>query len=213
MQLETIVRAAIRDVRAGRLKPHCGDMPSWVREDEPLNDIQWSEDYAEPGYDTPKRGVLFANWNQYPSKLTDVLERAGYAIEWSDEWSTCDDCGKAVRTEANSYSWQRSYELIGECSIVCHACVDWPAYLESIEDEPHHACTRSCDPSEHGYVRLSDEGEYENGFHPGQNDSPAKILVALHERGTRGVVFRVSDVRQFDVRFETWVRVGQKDEE
>src|SRR5678816_1797897 len=40
-------------------------------------------------------------------RLSDLAEKAGYAVEWSDEWSTCDDCGKAVRTSPDSYGWKR----------------------------------------------------------------------------------------------------------
>lgn len=62
--------------------------------------------YAEPGYGpAPKNGILFANWNVFPEAVSDWLEAEGYALEWSDEWSTCDDCGSAFRTCADSYAW------------------------------------------------------------------------------------------------------------
>lgn len=178
-----------------------------------IDNMQWAPDYAEPGYHSPAKGVLFADWNVFPARIDDTLARAGYDVQWSDEWSICDDCGRAVRTSSDCYGWQPYYVMIDDCSIVCLDCVDWPAYLESIEDNPDTAVTRQCDPSEQGYERLSDEREYESGFHLGQNDSPAKILEALHATGRRRIVFRIADVGQFDVHFETWIKTSDEDEQ
>ena len=62
---------------------------------------------AEPGYDD--KPVLLANWNHVPNVVFDRLEALGYACEWYDAWATCSECGKAVRTSPNSYSWQKAY--------------------------------------------------------------------------------------------------------
>lgn len=173
-----------------------------------IENLGWANGYAEPGYQDPERGVLFANWNVFPRGVDDILERAGYAIEWSDEWSTCSDCGKAFRTSADSYGWQPSYVILNECELVCRDCVDWSEYLEDLEDDPTRAVQRDCDPADYGYTRVSEPREYENGFHPGQSDDPAAILAALHAEGKTRIVFRVADVGQFDVHFETWQRIG-----
>lgn len=101
-----------------------------------ISDGSWqidsATDYAEPGYTASKRGVLFADWNDetrhgtdeerasgeywpkvstFRSRVADILERAGFECEWSDEWGVC-ACGKAVRTEPNGYSWRPSYMIV-----------------------------------------------------------------------------------------------------
>ena len=35
-------------------------------------------------------------------KLDNILEKLGFAVEWSDEWFVC-DCMRAVRTSADSF--------------------------------------------------------------------------------------------------------------
>lgn len=200
LSLDYIVNAAIHDMENGKAKPHCGD--SRGRADE----IDYANGYAEPGYSDPDKCILFANWNEYPTRLADILERAGYAIEWSDEWSTCEDCGRAIRTSPDSYGWQASYVILNECEIVCNDCVDWQEYCDSLADNPRKAVPSRVNPADYGYERLSDAGAFENGFHPGQTDDPAKILNTLHAQGKTGILFRISGVGQFDVSFETWIR-------
>lgn len=51
---------------------------------------------------------------------------------------------------------------------------------------------------------AGEPGEYENGFHDGQNADPKAILRDLHERGIRHVVFRTTGMGQFDINFEAW---------
>src|SRR5262245_37415400 len=129
MTPEYAIAAAIRDMQTGKEQPHCGPVPSHISADEPFNNIEWRADYAEPGYDKGEHGILFANWNHYPSRLTDILERMGYAIEWSDEWAQCDDCNRAVRTSGDSYGWRRFYYMPDDdCTILCADCA-----LENIE--------------------------------------------------------------------------------
>lgn len=169
-----------------------------------IENLDCANGYAEPGYSDPDRGVLFADWNIFPRGVDTVLERAGYAIEWQDEWATCADCNKAVRTSPDSYSWQPYYLLVNDCEIVCLDCIDWPDYLESIQDSGT-AVPAECDPSAHGYDRLSDPDAYASGLHPGQTDDPSAILASLQASGYTGVIFRVSDTRQFDCAFETWI--------
>jgi len=83
--------------------------------------MRWAEGYAEPGYDQPKLGVLFANWNVFPSDAGDDLETLGYSLEWSDEWAICEDCNRAFRTEPDSFCWEPSghYDDDGPH---CNAC-------------------------------------------------------------------------------------------
>ncbi len=89
-----------------------------------LEEITWAPGYAEPGYSCGPEGIYFGNWNEpdnYDSvmkdrvpvsdanilpRLGDCLEKNGAEVEWSDEWSTCSDCGKAMRTSPDSFWWK-----------------------------------------------------------------------------------------------------------
>ncbi len=111
--------------------------------------------YAEPGYSDPLGFILFDNWNNYgddrfpawmidpngvefePEEMLDVeqvLDALGCAVEWSDEWATCSDCGRAVRTSPDCHHWTPFYtipEHSGE--LVCHDC--WDPNVDQEEDE------------------------------------------------------------------------------
>lgn len=69
---------------------------------------EWAEEYGEPGYTNPEKGIVFCNWNDVSQRIQDYLEEAGYELEWSDEWYV--DGGrspvKAYRTEPDSYFWR-----------------------------------------------------------------------------------------------------------
>jgi hypothetical protein len=113
--------------------------------DDVISDGTWNIDYAdgyaEPGYATPRHGVYLADWNNetrhgtdaeraagehwptvstFRSRFADLLDRAGYAIEWSDEWIVC-DCGKAVRIQPTGWGWTPSY-VIRDGDFACQEC-------------------------------------------------------------------------------------------
>src|SRR5215471_233289 len=147
MTLDFILRAALQSMITGHHAPYCyrahvpgqgyvndGSLQSlradYLRQLE--RDVQseianmgFSPDYAEPGYGpqyaTPIRGILFANWNRFPRDFDRVLEKAGYAVEWSDEWSTCEDCNKAFRTEPDGFSWSPSGGYVEGIGMLCNS--------------------------------------------------------------------------------------------
>jgi hypothetical protein len=184
--------------------------------------------YAEPGYTDPKSGVIaFNNWNSIdrwnpentksekiddaPSRLAAALEEAGVEIEWSDEWACCSDCGKAVRTSPNSYGWQRSYIETG-CDVLCESCVEPEEHLKDLEGDNQRCLTlTSIDPAEHGYVKL--EGDFENGYHPGQDADPKVIGKSLRKMGIKRYLFVLDGTGQFDLSFSVWVHKDEWSEE
>jgi hypothetical protein len=190
----------------------------------------WTHDYVEPGYSTPDRGILFGNWNTKqayvqgkgyvgaedtrPKRFAAIAEYAGYALEWSDEWSTCEDCGKAFRTSPDSYSWLPAYVTIGDCSYVCHECVDWADYVESeLLNEVDKADTNDIDLASMGFTKWNDE-RFESGFHPGQTDKPRDIVKRLPSG--HDYVFQIDGKGQFDISFSVWIRkqeTGEYDNE
>ncbi len=167
--------------------------------------IGWAPAYAEPGYTDPAKAILFGNWNYFSNDVHRLLESYGYELEWEDEWTTCSDCGKALRTSADSYGWQPSYFWVSDCEMVCIDCLDVPAYLETLEDNPRKALNDHISPADYGYQKL--EGEFENGFHPGQNDNPSEIYKRLHAAGHKHLLFNIDSVGQFDVQFSIWEKV------
>lgn len=143
MKLETILSAAVSSMVRGHHSPHCYtahvpgrgyvndgsaafDRADYLRQLErdaraEAENMGFAPGYAEPGYEQPRCGVLFADWNKLPRGLDSILERAGYAVEWSDEWTMCYDCGKALRTQPDSFCWTPAYVEQDE-SILCREC-------------------------------------------------------------------------------------------
>jgi hypothetical protein len=198
---ERILQASINAMAAGKRQPHCGEAAKGSIDDL---DVQWAAEYAEPGHDQPDKGIIFANWNQFSRDLDRTLERAGYAIEWSDEWDRCADCNRAVRTSANSYHWQPSFVLMGDCDVVCKDCLDVDEYItEQLLNNPNKADQLGIDLTLHGFERHNRD-HYEAGLHPGQNDNPREIAKGLPKGFD--YVFQIPTVQQFDIRFDVWLR-------
>jgi hypothetical protein len=190
-------------IRASLSRPaHCSSETPEQRA-QYIEDLTFSHEYAEGGYTQPEKGILFANWNYFARDLDRILERYGYEVEWSDEWTTCSECNRALRTTADCYFWQPSYgEMEGD--ILCIDCLtkDAESYLESLEDNPRTALNiRQIDPAAYGYMKL--EGEFESGFHPGQTDDPKKIYARLCDTHPR-LLFRIDEVSQFYTVFSVW---------
>lgn len=184
----------------------------------------YSTSYSEPGYSfndgETRKAILFANWNaksHYDEttrkfveddntmpRLAGIAEKAGYTVEWSDEWTTCDECYGAVRTQADSYSWKRSYWQTECGDIVCANCLDPVEYLETLEGCPTICNTFDhVNPADHGYTLIREQLEY--GWHPGQNDSPAIVAKSLRDRGIERFLFSLDSVGQFDASFSVYV--------
>ena len=131
--LDRVLRACQAQLSIGYKTPHCysahvsgqgyvnrGDRMDTIGDyraqltrsvQSEIENMGFAPDYAEPGYDIPARGILFANWNVFPRNFDRVLERLGFAAEWSDEWTTCDDCNRAMRTCASGHDWRPQFDI------------------------------------------------------------------------------------------------------
>ena len=131
MTLERILSAGVNSMITRHHSPHCYharvqgrgyvndggpefDRADYLRQLErdarsEVSNAGWAPKYGEPGYDQPARGVVLMDWNKLPGALIDALERAGYSIEWSDEWTTCEGCGNALRTQPDGHDWTPAY--------------------------------------------------------------------------------------------------------
>lgn len=160
--------------------------------------------YAD-GSETDK-GVISANWNYVAQTTQDRLEAAGYTLDWCDQVSRCDDCGKCVETEPTHYGWKRQFH-VGDGYLLCACCLerDPEPLLEALRGDETKALTLdNIDLADHGYVRV--ERDFENGWYGGQDDSPKAIAAWLRERDIEDFIFEIDNVGQFDVHFGVWVR-------
>jgi hypothetical protein len=170
--------------------------------DNMIECMDYCDGYAEPGYNDPPRGILFANWNYFYREIGDILERAGYAIEWEDEWTRCGGCKKALRTSPDSYSWQPSF-ITTEDDCYCVECLTTEDIDATFQNDPCRAVNLAgVDMTAHGYVEI--QCGFESGGFPGQNDNPQAIYDDLVSRGYRDIVFQVNEQSQFYIGFCVW---------
>lgn len=206
-------------------------------------DIQFYNGIAEPGYSDTL--AVAANWNEpsndpnsydmkHPrcyeekrrtSKLGRFFENVmGYELLWSDEWIGCNDCGKAVRTIANSYFWEPYYSIIQDCEIVCHNCLTVEDMIEEYQNSENKAISSKWINriKLKGFSCFEDDEEtcsiFENGFFPGQNDRPEKILEKIREKigdfdGRFDWIFSIVENSQFYIRFALFIRPKDYEEE
>ena len=138
--------------RAGRIIETAIGMAKNVHVRNRLEEIQIYYDpvnvYAERGYSG--KYAATGNWNKVdeydrvaqaravlpsgdlPTRVLRLLEKLGLECEWSDEWTTCDDCGRLLRTCPYSHDWRPSYGE-SECECICHECA--PEDDEDDEDD------------------------------------------------------------------------------
>ena len=161
--LERILAAAVPSMIHGHHAPHCysawikgqgyvnkggpeHDRADYLRQLErtaqaEIENMTYAPGYAEPYRDDPiPKAVLLANWNNLPENFDRTLEKAGYAVEWSDEWTTCEDCQRAIRTEPDSHWYKPHYQIIEEdrsAAVLCLDCLqDYAGTAADHEPEP-----------------------------------------------------------------------------
>ena len=169
---------------------------------------------CEPGYDKTKKGWCIANWNHISDELCRWLESEGYDVEWSDEWTTCSDCGGLIRTQPSGYGWKR-YSVITDGEEVCGDCLkkDPIAYFEGLEGKSKTAALLDLDPEAFGYVMVNlPNKEFQNGWHPHQTDNPEAMSKKLRLNGVSRFLWHIPSVGQFDVTFNLYIHESIKDQ-
>ena len=141
MTPQFILRAGLSDYLAehcdgaGRFIPKSGlnPPPAWdtrenfIREAESeIDNLDWFPCYASrllPPYETDGRGILIANWNHVSHRTGNLLERYGYTLDWSDQISRCDDCGRAVSDTPGCYGDVYTVVILGDgAACLCPWC-------------------------------------------------------------------------------------------
>jgi len=171
--------------------------------------------YGEPGYDQPKVGVLLYNWNTVSKEDMDLLELAGYSLEWSDEWTIDYDNNKAYRTSPDCYHWQSSvwWNDDGQMFTPDDDVSDWIANMANDPMTALPSWITQADLEEAGFSKYSDHEE--SGLHTGMDADPRERFKEIKERfgDDCDVVFRMSEASQFYVVWESYARPAQADDE
>jgi len=190
-----------------------------------VENVGWAAEWADRR-EAPKGGIWYADWNDIGGyhdnsyseraktlmkRLGDLLEKAGAEIDWSDEVTTCGDCGRLIKTEPDSYGWQPEF-VVGDGDITCTDCLDPAEYLRGLADGQGFNSIASIDPTDHGYVRLN-EDSYETGFHPGQTDDPKKVAKELVAKGYRRFIFHKDEQSQFYCKWSVYVPADEPEDD
>lgn len=148
----------------------------------------------------------FVPEDEYDTSVIDNLKD----VEWgfADEWSRCDECGKVIRTQPDSYSFVPDY-WVNDSEILCGDCVrnnHAEEYAQSLINKERLANTILTDDNleELGFIRI--ESDFESGWYD-RNDSPKEILkTALDKHPNGEFLFSISGQAQFATQFELWAR-------
>lgn len=143
------------------------------------------------------------------------LEEEGVEAAFYDEWYVDDD-GGAWRTRNDSYSWQSSI-------LWCERAGDYltpddgiEAWIEEVQNDPQKALPGRVWSDDEIRAEGWREWEcgYESGWHPGQDADPREITRQIRDElgDDVDVLFQVTGVGQWDVRFCAWVKLDDGDD-
>jgi hypothetical protein len=184
----------------------------------------YASTYGEPGYenddvtavvlgnfwiDNGPQGSLSSYENRWP-RLWAALEDAGVRFEWYDEW-VVDGYNKAYRCQPDSYSWLPSFvddngELLTRDDDIAFR-IEWALNNHRRALPPTVATEAELEGE--GFTRWpSSDEHYQNGWHPGQDDTPEEVVAAIRaEHGDEvDIVFLLLGKGQFDVHFAAMIR-------
>lgn len=129
------------------------------------------------------------------------------SVGFSDEYISCDGCGKIICTTPGYYGDLPDY-FIDDNGVSCGECVrDNPArYLEYLDNNPKAGNTILDEQIliDNGYTRFNDES-YESGLYQYQTDDPKKIYKELKSKYNH-IIFSIDNAGQFDVHFSAWTK-------
>lgn len=205
-----------------RTKQSCKNDQSRYR----LEEISLHSGYAESGYEDPISGcIAMGNWNDISKwveekrqfvtlddtlpRLAKKLEAMGVELEWSDEWVSCESCGKLFRIVPDSYLWQMS-GVVEEGFCACKYCLNPEDHLRNLENQDRKCNTiKAINPEEHGYVCIQED--FEHGLHGGQCADPKAIATVLRDIGITRFLFNLDSTGQFDISFSVWLHNSELD--
>lgn len=141
------------------------------------------------------------NWELFCESIEN-LDKDNYGF--ADEYTTCSDCGRIIRTSPDCWGWSPDFWL-GDGEIICSECLPdcEDDYLEWLADQsgPSGCILDEDTLLKHGFTCLL-QG-LRNGMHEGDTDNPTAILEYL--RPSYEVAFVVSP-SQFTTGFDVYIR-------
>lgn len=172
--------------------------------------------YAEEGYVSKTGVIAFGNWNDIGADksmtiLANRMEELHINCEWSEEWTCCDRCNKAVRTHGDTVFWQPAYDTV-EDDRICHECLtknkaNIVHYLSYLENKHTKAITIGIEPSDYGYKKV--DQEFENGWYGGQCDDPELVANDLREQNITRFVFKIDSMNPYEVKFFVYIHKSE----
>lgn len=166
-----------------------------------------ADDYAEPGYTLSEgaRGVVFGDWNK--PRLANIIARMGFDLAWLDEWTTCQHCYRAFRTQPDSYSWKMHGAFLEDSAeMICGDCLaENPEWItDEIMNDPRKALTiDGIDLAADGWHMVPGDA-WRSGWH-GQEDNPEEVVLS-HVPANHDYIFVVDAVSQFELSWRLWLR-------
>jgi len=191
------------------VKLACTEFTKWApvylkKERAPFSDLRLGHRYGS----VQRSADLFSEEVRPPYTVPDGLIELEDICDWgfSDEYSTCCECEKVIRTSADCYTWTPDYWDSGD-GYICGDCVreDPDDYLEDRVEKGLKGKLVSCnlvDPGEYGFELIA--SDLEHGLHEHQSDDPREIAKWAAEHGLE-VVF-VTRSSQFYQSFDVWMR-------
>jgi hypothetical protein len=165
----------------------------------------------EVGLDLDTLGQHLDDAEPDPTDHSFIEDVLCISTEWSDEWSTCDGCSRAVRTQPDCYSWKASFADFGG-ELLCTDCIeDYPGnYLKHVANELRDGTL--LDLESHGFIRVTRD-EYHrwgNGLYDHHDDDPRAQIDLLNTAGF-DVAFELFP-SQFTMEWDLFVRPVGMDE-
>lgn len=141
----------------------------------------------------------------------DIEKEFGVTLVFSDEYTTCSDCSKLIRTSPDSYFWQPDFH-IGDGFIACNEC------FNDNEDMQEDYLQERVNNYQSANQLLSDEqiealdfkriSEHEYFMGERTTDTPERLYHALEEQ-YHEILFSIDSTGQFNTDYSVWVR-GEK---
>jgi hypothetical protein len=156
---------------------------------------------------TRKRCSIYKGLSPYT--IPDGLVELNQIVDWGfeDEYMTCGNCGKAIRTTPGYYGDKPGYVILND-EMICGNCIHdnyQEEYIEQCTNNEKNAINTRIvseeELTELGWKKLSKK--YESGLHEGQNDKPINVLNKLKKKFD---VLFTCETSQFDITFWAWIK-------
>lgn len=160
-----------------------------------IQDFRLGRDKHFP-YDDKPSYLIPESFQPYVDVLESLMGNWGF----SDEYCTCSNCYKIIRTSPDSYNWQAEFYL-GDGEILCPDCIDTESMLEEYKNTNKAVPDFILRRADCNLVEL--DREFSNGFFSGQDDSPEKLIKAFKDSDI-DIWFKINP-SQFYVDFQVLV--------